>query len=489
MPDLETLTFWGCFALLLQVAIVAGVTLRVMLTRHPPGSSFAWILITTVLPYAGFFLYLAFGERPIGKFRAKRLRKVIGTWFSLSRQKLTPTGPLPRPLVRHRTLIHLATRVAGLPLSTGSRLKLCPDARSTVESLLADIRAARESVLMTFYIWSSGGVVDEVTRALLEAHRRGVAVKILLDDFGARNFLNSAEAAGLRSEGIEIARALPMRLLAFFGLQRADLRLHRKLVVIDEHIAYTGSFNMIDPASYDAAAVVGSWVDAMVRIEGPAVNSLYAVWRFDWALQPESDLENLQEDFSMRDLPNVGEASTVTITSGPYQDAGNQNLALVTEVIARAEHSLTITTPYFVPGEAVVQALINAELRGVDVKLILPRHADSRAVEWASRRYFDDLLRAGVRILYYEGGLLHTKSISVDDEFAVFGTLNIDNRSMHLNFELMMLIFDAGFMADINRLHADYESRCVPLELERWQKRPVTERLKEGACYLVSPLL
>lgn len=191
----------------------------------------------------------------------------------------------------------------------------------------------------------------------------------------------------------------------------------------------------------------------------------------------------------MRDRPNVGEASTVTITSGPYQGAGNQNLALVTEVIARAEHSLTITTPYFVPGEAVVQALINAELRGVDVKLIIPRRADSRAVEWASRRYFDDLLRAGVRILYYEGGLLHTKSISVDDEFAVFGTLNIDNRSMHLNFELMMLIFDAGFMADINRLHADYESRCVPLELERWQRRPVTERVKEGACYLVSPLL
>ena len=164
-------------------------------------------------------------------------------------------------------------------------------------------------------------------------------------------------------------------------------------------------------------------------------------------------------------------------------------MLLVLESIASAQSTLTVTTPYFIPNESVVAALKNAVLRGVDVRLIVPRRCDGALVNWAMRRYFDDLLAGGVKIYLYEAGMLHTKSISIDGEVGIFGTLNIDNRSMHLNFELMMAIFDRQFVADLDSLTTDYMRKSSLLDPIRWRKRPLSNRLKEGASYLVSPLL
>lgn len=484
----ESFTVWSVLAALLQLLIVLSVIVRVMLTRHPPGSAFAWILLTTILPYFGFLLYLAFGERPIGRLRAKRLKAAIERWGQLSQHKLTPLGPLPRHLARHRTLLRLATKLAGMPLATGSSALLKASSAETIQSLHKDIAAARESIDMEFYIWEDGGEVREITRSLIDAARRGVRIRLLVDDFGSRVFLRSEAKKLLEREGIVIASALPMKFLRFFGLQRADIRLHRKTVVIDNKVAYTGSFNMIDPRSYAEATVVGAWVDAMVRVEGPAVRALAAVWQFDWALQPDGDLTDFEETFAAETALNVGDAVIATVPSGPYAN-GDRNLLLVLEAINRAEHTLTITTPYFIPTESVVCALFNAVLRGVAVTLIVPEKCDNPATGWAMRRYFDELLESGVRILLYEGGLLHTKSISVDNEFAVFGTLNIDNRSLHLNFELMMAIFDQAFVRDLSLLHAEYETHCRELEADAWRNRPLSDRLREGASFLISPLL
>lgn len=488
MPFLDNLTVWGALAALVQFGIVLSVIVRVVLTRHPPGSSFAWILLTTLLPYVGFLLYLAFGERPIGRLRAKRLRDAAERWGHLALHKLTPLGPLPSRLVRHRTLLRLAAKLAGMPTATGSTVLLKASSKETIASLHADIAAAQRSIDMEFYIWEDGGEVAEISSALIAAARRGVRVRILVDDFGSRIFLRSEARRRLEAEGVAVASALPMKLLRIFGLQRADIRLHRKTVVIDGRVAYTGSFNMIDPRSYAEAKVVGAWVDAMVRVEGPAARLLDAVWRFDWALQPDGDISDLDRSFDTLRTPNTGDAVISTVPSGPYQP-GDSNLLLILEAISRAEYTLTITTPYFIPTESVVQALLNAALRGVDVRIIVPERCDNPATGWAMRRYFDDLLQAGIHVLLYQGGLLHTKSIAVDNEFAVFGTLNIDNRSMHLNFELMMVIFDDDFVADLVRLHEEYEGRCRELSAEAWRRRPLADRLKEGASYLVSPLL
>ena len=191
MLGFDSFSPWGVAAALLQLSIIVGVILRVMLTRHPPGSSFAWILITTVLPYLGFILYLLFGERPIGQIRARRFRLVLSQWQILSRHKLTPTGPLPPQIAPHRTLIHLAVRMAHLPVTSGSRLKLLSETSDMFESILADLDESTKSVDMEFYIWSAGGQADRVAEALVRARSRGVRIRILLDDFGSRTFLKS----------------------------------------------------------------------------------------------------------------------------------------------------------------------------------------------------------------------------------------------------------------------------------------------------------
>ena len=479
MPVFDNLSLISILLMAVQFFIVVSVVIRVILTRHPPGSSFAWILLTVVLPYVGFFLYLMLGERPIGRLRARLLRHATHYWGRLSQVRSPPLGPLPYHLVRHRTYIHLASKLAGMPVMGGSAVSLKASAAETIAALQKDIQNARYSIEMEFYIWEEGGSVDVIIDALFAARRRGVSVRLLVDDFGSRNFLRSNARRDLEAAGVEIASAMPMRLLQLFDLQRADIRLHRKTVVIDGSIAYTGSFNMIEPHSYAEAKVIGSWIDAMVRIEGPGAKMLEAVWRFDWALQPDGTPLDFDGDFSQMRIPSMGSATLVAVPSGPYQ-SGDRNLLLILETISHAEHSLSITTPYFIPTESVVSALLNAALRGVDVRLIVPIEADNAFVNWAMRRYFDDLLQGGIRILRYQGGLLHTKSIVVDDEFAVFGTLNIDNRSLHLNFELMMVIFDDEFVASLKQLHRTYEAKCIEVSPQEWRQRPLSNRLKEG---------
>lgn len=487
MNALEPMSILGATAAVVQIGIIVCVILRVILTRHPPGSSFAWILITTLLPYGGFILYLLFGERPIGQIRAKRFRSVLKHWKQLAQHKLTPTGPLPPNLARHRTLIHLATRMANLPATSGTKVELLSTANATFAAIIRDIEQAKESIDLEFYIWAEGGYADQVAVALLKAKKRGVRIRILVDDFGARNFLKSTTYTLLKAEGITISAAMPMRFLRFFGLQRGDLRLHRKTVVIDHQIGYTGSLNMIDPHTYDVANTVGPWVDAMVRLTGPAVRSLETTFSVDWAIQPDGDPSDLQQ-LKQDPIEQPGDATIVAVPSGPY-GSKDPNVHLLLESINAARFSITITTPYFVPNEVLATALLNATYRGVKVTLIVPAVADSSAVTWAARRYFDDMLSAGVHILLYHGGLLHTKSIAVDDEYALFGTVNFDNRSLHLNFEMMLLIFDRQFMADINKLHLSYAEKCSPVDPNTWYHRPLTERLKEGASYLISPLL
>lgn len=482
-------SLFGFAAAALQLVIVAGVVLRVILTRHPPGSSFAWILITTVLPYVGFALYLMFGERPLGRLRARPLKKLLRQWLrQQARNPLVPLGPWPRNIAFGRNFIDLCTRLGGLPLATGSCVSLKPSAQASLDGIYEDVCRAKRSIDMAFYIFDPCGSAARIKDALIAAAGRGVRVRLLVDDFGSRNFLRSQARQEMQDAGIEIASAMPMRFLRFFGLQRADLRLHRKTVIIDDEIGYTGSFNLIDPDGYDASSIVGAWVDAMVRITGPAVLSLKRVWVYDWALQPDNDLSDFQMQLDNWSIPNTGKAATVCVPTGPYSEI-DRSVHMVLAAINNAQSELTIVTPYFVPNEAIASALINAALRGIRVRLIAPEQADSPLVNWAMRRYYDDLLTVGAEIYLYQQGLLHTKSIAVDSEFAVFGTLNLDNRSMHLNFELMMVIFEPNFMSELDALNQSYIASSRRLRLHERLHRPLADRLKEGVCHLLSPLL
>lgn len=474
--------------IVVQVAIVAGVGARVILTRHPPGSSFAWLLLVAVFPVIGLAAYLLIGERPIGKRRAKfareffkRLPPTVATLATEGREDASQLAPPWDGLAK------LATQATGMPPLSGSSFRLQSGAEPILRSIIADVEAARSSVEMEFYIWNAGGTADEVADSLGRAVERGVAVRVLLDALGSKEFLKSDWPERMRARGIELQVALGVKPWKI-PFRRIDLRLHRKIVVVDGRIAYTGSLNLVDPRFFKQDAGVGEWVDAMVRAEGPIVGALRTVFLFDWGMQT-GQLPDATTLWANEDSRAVqGSQVAQVVMSGPGVDEA-ANLRVITQAINCARRRIVLTTPYFVADGALALALQNAAMRGCKVTLIVPARNDSWLVEHASRWFFEDLASAGVQIRRYTGGLLHTKSITIDGAVALFGTANLDMRSLSLNFELMLAIYDEAFAGQLLALQLDYERDTVPVVLQEWRGRPVLARLQEGVAYMAAPLL
>jgi cardiolipin synthase len=275
----------------------------------------------------------------------------------------------------------------------------------------------------------------------------------------------------------------PLRLL----FVRPDLRLHRKIVVIDEEIGYTGSLNVADPKLFKKEAGVGQWVDAFARVEGPAVQALMETFRKDWTVETGEAIEP-SEGASASSPQPVGAASVQVLATGPAArvDAIEQ-IVLMAIYLARRE--VVLTTPYFVPSESLLNALLSAAGRGVGVTLIVPAQVDSRLTHFASRAYQTDLIAAGVRVALFKGGLLHTKSITVDSRFSLFGSLNLDPRSMRLDFEITLAIYGVDFTTALRQLQEHYLSDSSILDLVACRSRSVMERFKEDAARLVGPIL
>jgi len=466
----------------LHALIVITVTLRVVSRRLYPGPALAWLVLVASVPYGGAALYVLFGERPLGRTRTERIRRLYPPdrpWLGLLASDVTAVALSPR----QQGLARLATRTLAAPALGGARLTLLDGAPAILEALARDIAGARTSCHLEFYIWNAGGLADRVAEALEQAARRGVDCRLLLDAVGSGPFLQGPWPERLRGAGVQVMTALPVGVLRA-AFVRMDLRLHRKIVVIDGRVAYTGSLNLVDPRFFKQDAGVGEWVDAMARVEGPPVQAMDSVFQRDWVAEggePPPGGEPAEPG-------PVGSAVLHVAPSGP--DFAQDNLRrLLLAALYDARQEVVITTPYFVPDEAVVLALESAAQRGVAVTLIVPARVDSRMVRHASRSYFDDLMAAGVRICQFQGGLLHTKSITVDGEVTLFGTSNLDIRSMRLNFEVTLIAYDAPFTAAVKALQARYEEDAETLDLAAWRSRGRGRQLLENAARLASPLL
>jgi len=366
----------------------------------------------------------------------------------------------------------------------GHHIELFADSDRIIEALIADVDACRERCSLEFYIWHEGGRVEDLMAALIRAAGRGVSVTALMDGLGSRPFVQRGAHDRLRAAGIEVVVVLPASALRM-AVARADLRNHRKIAVFDDRIAWTGSFNLADPRHFRRDAGVGQWIDAMVRIQGPSAAVLGAISNAMAVLQAGP---RLRDERPPDHGPIAGPVALQAYPSGPGFAFQHVESVILTAIYA-ARRELILTTPYFAPGESVVVALRSAARRGVDVVLLLPWQCDSRLVQYASASYFDELLAAGVRIERFQGGLLHTKSMVIDREMSVFGTVNFDLRSFHLNFELSMLIYDRPFAEQLLALQRHYLEACEPMDLRAWRARPLWRRVVENAAQLASPVL
>jgi len=465
-------------------SIVVALGLRIVWQRRPPEVSLAWLVVLASIPFGGAFLYLLVGEMWLGARRARLLgrltgpiRERIAALPQKERVAWTPEDPTARSLSR------LAASTGLMPTLSGNDVELLDAADEIFDRLIEDLENAEHSAELLFYIWEPKGRVNDVHDALARAAERGVRVRIIVDGAGGRPLLKSDAIHRLREAGVEIAVSLPVRWLRV-RLSRIDLRNHRKLVVIDDSIAYVGSMNMADPKHFRARAGVGEWVDVMARLRGPTVALLATLFDSEWILESDHDAPA-----PWNTLPDpVGRTPLQVVPSGPGQTPQTLHQMLLAAVHG-AQETLTITTPYFIPDEAMMAALIAAATRGVETTIVVPERIDSLLVGLASNAYFESLLPAGASVLRYSEGLLHSKTVTIDRRIALVGTANMDRRSFWINFELSVFAYDPGVTERLLEIQRGYIERSEPITQSEWERRGRARRLVENTAQLFAPLL
>ncbi len=469
--------------------IVIGLSIRVIMRRRPVGVSLAWLTVIFSVPFAGAVFYFFIGESRIGEeylARAAKIHDLYRNWQITLKKRASREKPAAGPIAMRAIQLH-AEKLAGFPAMRGNKTHLMDDFETVFASIIEDVERAKSTCHLEFYIWTVGGKADEVAEALIRASKRGVICRVLVDAVGSKDFVRSKRAKQLKDSGIRVVASLPVGPLRML-VTRSDLRNHRKIIVIDGEIAYTGSQNLVDPRFFKQDEGVGQWIDAMIRMEGPSVEALAGTFIEDWELNTGEGLKALEETSDIRSIPEKGTTPVQVVPSGPAIRPEVIHQLLLTTIYS-AQKKLVLTTPYFVPDESLITALISAAHRQVDVIIVVPAEVDSRLVHYASRSLFDNLMSAGVTIAAFKGGLLHTKSITVDDGICVFGTVNLDMRSLWLNFEVSLFIYDPELTKQVREMQMKYVHNADILNLTEWRKRSVFQRFTENAAQLVGPLL
>lgn len=460
---------------------------RVLERRLPSGVAWAWLSIIFFLPVFGTILYLYLGEYRLGKRRLKRLESTAISIRVLI-QKLFAKNSNEKLLAEPSHSFAMTVRgFFDAPLLSGNDIELLPNAEAAFVSMINDLDQAKISCDMEFYIWNDGGLADKFGEALLRAVDRGVKCRVLLDQIGSSDFLKGSNATKLKKAGVNIVSAMPSGLVRSF-FARPDLRIHRKILIIDGAIGYTGSLNLADPLYFKLNAGVGLWVDAFCRTKGPIVEAMNFVFLSDWSVETKSDFIALEKESIFIDQAQTKNAQIQCLPSGPAIKYSHIEEVLIMAIYS-ARYRLVVTTPYFIPSESVLYALMTAAKRGVKVILITPEKVDSILTQYASRSYLKELVLAGVQVALYKGGMLHTKSVVVDGEYCLFGTLNLDPRSLRINFEFTLAIYDKSFALSLNELQMKYMHQSRIVELKDYETRNRINEFKEDLARLMGPLL
>ncbi|MGW8195162.1 MAG: cardiolipin synthase [Desulforhopalus sp.] len=456
--------------ILVEVMLIVRVLLR---PNREAASRVAWIVVILSLPVVGILAYLLLGETSIGRNRVGRMLDVISRLPDINHVEGADDAHLhtnvPR---RYLHLFQAGKTVNDFDPVDGNRGQLLADSNIAVESIVSDIDRAKNHVHLLFYIWLTDNNGLKVVEALNRAAGRGVTCRAMADGLGSRAMIASQHWQDMRAAGVHLASALPIGNPLLRPLKgRIDLRNHRKIVVIDNAVTYCGSQNCADP-EFRIKAKYAPWVDILVRFEGPIVRQNQYLFAGDWQFGTGEDISDLLMDPIM---PQVQGFPAQVIGTGPTLRHSAMPEMFET-LIYTARNRLVISTPYYVPNESIQAALCASSRRGVETTIIFPARNDSWIVGAASRSYYSDLLAAGVRVYEYQGGLLHSKSLTLDGEVTLIGSANMDRRSFELNYENNILLYDRSLTEDILRRQQEYIAQSILITGEMvlgwsWQRR------------------
>ncbi|HLZ66356.1 MAG TPA: cardiolipin synthase [Aliidongia sp.] len=462
-----------------HLLLAVAVTLHVLLRKRDIGGSIGWIGIAWLAPVLGSLLYLVFGinrvTRRAHRLRARRPWRGSGGHLEPQIERTDHLGPLDRT----------ARRLTRRPAEGGNRVAILRNGDEAYPAMIEAIGQARTSIALSSYIFLADDAGRAVIEALAAAHRRGVAVRVLIDGVGSGYFLASTYRR-LKRAGVPVARFLHSHLP--WRMPFINLRTHKKILCIDGRLGFTGGLNIADENLVNGANPAGSGPDGLVRdmhfrIEGPVVTQLTDAFAEDWVFTTG---ETLAGDAWFPTPDPVGAMVARVVTSGPDQDLEKiEYLAL--QAIACAERSVRIMTPYFLPDDRMLTALGLAAMRGVRVDVIVPQKSDHRVVDWAFRAQVGPLAATGAKIWRSPPPFEHSKLMTVDGLWCLIGSSNWDMRSFRLNFELNMEIYDADLAARLDEFMIRNQRRR--LSARRLIKRPLPWRLRDAAARLMLPYL
>ncbi len=476
---------WTVILFIGELIVKVFMILVVLLQRKKtPSAKLAWILLLVALPFIGSAIYLLFGTTRLGALRRKRHRKIV---------KLIPSGYASHcpegghtqscAVGDYQPIANIAEAVGASTVIGGNVAELFGDSEKMIASLANDIDEATTHCHVLSYIMLDDRAGAKISAALSNATSRGVACRLLIDAVGSKDFLHSTTCKKLRESGVSVTAALPANLLRA-ALVRLDLRNHRKIAVIDNAIGYVGSQNIAEP-SFAPKPKFAPWVDASIRLVGPAVRELQSVFVQDWFMDSDENLSSMLQE----PVHTIDDGFPVQfMATGP--NSNNQSLPdLLQTAFHSAREELVITTPYFAPDTSTESALRIAANRGVCTHLVVPARNDSRLVAAASRSRFARLIDAGVHIHEFHGGLLHAKTVTIDKRLALIGSANLDRRSLELNFEISMLAYDSNFASHLRFLQQSYIESSRLLSTKTVSNWSIGRRAWQNAVGLIAPIL
>ena len=459
---------------------LAIIVRAILLEGREPYARAAWLLMLIALPGIGVVIYLLFGEAWMSAGFRKRTRVVYESLlpFAPAAVSFEHSPPAENPF----KTCEAASRWC---VSDGNTAEVALDSDTAIAMVVADIDAARVSVHLSFYIWLSDHNGTMVVEAVCRAARRGVTCRIVADAIGSRSLIRSSKWTAMREAGARLCASLSAPLgLGFLTGHRTDLRNHRKIIVLDGQITWCGSQNCADPA-FLPKRQFAPWVDIFIRYEGPVARQADLIFASAWTVETDEDLRvTFTADPPTRRLDGF---AAIAVGTGPLSPHATMTDIFIS-LLACAREQVTITTPYFAPDPPLLDAIVAAARRGVDLTIVFPHHNDSRIVGAISRAYYPTLARAGVHVYEYCAGLLHAKTLVVDDRIALVGSANMDRRSLDLNFENNILFESealAGVVGEHQRRWLLDSIKIDPVEIVA---RPASRRFVDNLLAMGSPL-
>ncbi|TPW71548.1 cardiolipin synthase [Schumannella sp. 10F1B-5-1] len=472
---------------LLVIDFAARIAALAIIPRNRrPQTAMAWLLAIFLIPYLGILIFLLFGSHRLPRRRRQKQREINQYILEQTEgiERVTESDPWPPWL---RPIVELNRTLGAMPLVGGNTAELYDDNDRALRAMTEEIRRAKRLIHCEFYIFSLDSTTEPFFQALEDAVKRGVKVRVLLDHLGNFRYPGFRRTKKRLTEmGADWHLMLPVLPLQGHW-RRPDLRNHRKLLVIDGEVAWTGSQNVIEtPYQSRKNHRRGlHWKDFMARFEGPIVAGIDALFVTDWYSETDELLE--REAAEARDEVH-GSLDCQVVPSGPGFP-GENNLRLFNALLYGAQRKAIVVSPYFVPDDSMLYAITTAAQKGVEVQLFVSEIGDQFFVFHAQRSYYEALLKAGVRIfLYAKPTILHAKHMTIDDEVSVIGSSNMDMRSFTLDLEISVMVRDRGFTESLRAIEDDYRAHSREITLDEWMARPLRRKVLDNFARLTAAL-